>query len=239
MQMYTAWVNHALLFSSIAKISVVCNCLATVRAAAGLYHKQNPCLRCQPFDNPRISCQNNFNIFFQSVDLTYCFVDAIKQGINFSLVLSKHQWSKHAAPDFGACWWGFCCSTLKIGLGLLGEKNSDQNMNPTPDAQFVRDGQYSNGNSVPVTGRLNSWDRRYVASQAAAGYIYQPVFFIFFAVLCCDRSLFSSRCLLRSTVEPTEEATQPKRNKETTRSTTDCLQWANGEGIGQYLCCTG
>ena len=42
-----------------------------------------------------------------------------------------------------------------------------------------------------------------------------------------------------SDVEPTEEGTtQPKRNQETTRSTTDCLQWAIGEGIGQYLCCT-
>ena len=51
--------------------------------------------------------------------------------------------------------------------------------------------------------------------------------------------MVSSLCLLMSTVEPTEEGTpQPKRNKETTRSTTDCLQWAIGEGIGQYLCCT-
>ena len=42
-----------------------------------------------------------------------------------------------------------------------------------------------------------------------------------------------------SAVERTAEGTtQPKRNKETTRSTTDCLQWAIGEGIGQYLCCT-
>ena len=42
-----------------------------------------------------------------------------------------------------------------------------------------------------------------------------------------------------STVEPTEEGTtQPKRNKETTRSTTDCLQWAIGEDIGHSLCCT-
>ena len=42
--------------------------------------------------------------------------------------------------------------------------------------------------------------------------------------------LFSSLCLVMSTVEPTEEGTtQPKRNKETTRSTTDCLQWAIGE----------
>ena len=42
-----------------------------------------------------------------------------------------------------------------------------------------------------------------------------------------------------STVEPTEEGTtQPKRNQETTRSITDCLQWAIGGGIGQYLCFT-
>ena len=26
------------------------------------------------------------------------------------------------------------------------------------------------------------------------------------------------------------------RNKETTRSTADCLQWAIGEGIGEHLC---
>ena len=39
-----------------------------------------------------------------------------------------------------------------------------------------------------------------------------------------------------STVEPIEEGTtQPKRNKETTRGTIDCLQWANGEGIRQYV----
>ena len=45
----------------------------------------------------------------------------------------------------------------------------------------------------------------------------------FFAVLCFDRSLFSSFCLPMSIAEPTEEGTtQPKRNKETTRSTTDC-----------------
>ena len=50
------------------------------------------------------------------------------------------------------------------------------------------------------------------------------------AVLSFDRSLFLSA------VEPTEEGTtQPKRNKETTRSTTDCLKWAIGEGIGQKL----
>ena len=67
----------------------------------------------------------------------------------------------------------------------------------------------------------------------------QPVFFpfFFFAVLCCavcfERSLFSSLGLLISTAEPIEEGTtQPKRNMETTRSTTDCLQWAIGEGIG-------
>ena len=42
-----------------------------------------------------------------------------------------------------------------------------------------------------------------------------------------------------STVEPIAKGTtQPKRNKETTRSTTDCLQWAIAEGVGQYLCCT-
>ena len=53
------------------------------------------------------------------------------------------------------------------------------------------------------------------------------------------RSLFSSLCLLMSTVQPTEEGTtEPNRNKETTRSTTDCLQWAIGEGIRQYLCFT-
>ena len=42
-----------------------------------------------------------------------------------------------------------------------------------------------------------------------------------------------------STIEPDEEGTtQPKRNKETTRSTTQCLQWAIGESIGQHLCRT-
>ena len=66
------------------------------------------------------------------------------------------------------------------------------------------------------------------------------LFFLFLVVLLCfDRPLLSSLCLLMSTVEPTAEGTtQPKRNKETTRSTTNCLQWAIGEGIGQYLCCT-
>ena len=68
---------------------------------------------------------------------------------------------------------------------------------------------------------------------------YSLPFFSFLVVLCFDRPLLSSLCLLMSTVEPTAEGTtQPKRNKETTRSTTDCLQWATGEGIGQYLCCT-
>ena len=47
---------------------------------------------------------------------------------------------------------------------------------------------------------------------------------------------FLSLCFLVSTVEPTQAgATQPKRNKETTRSTANCLQWAIGEHIGQYL----
>ena len=55
----------------------------------------------------------------------------------------------------------------------------------------------------------------------------------FFAVLCFDRSWSSLLCLLMSTVEPTAEGTpQPKRNKETARGTTDCLQRAMGEGIG-------
>ena len=65
---------------------------------------------------------------------------------------------------------------------------------------------------------------------------HSPTWFcsFFVAVLSFDRSLFSSLCLLMSTVEPTEEVTtEPKRNKETTRTTTDCLQWAIGEGIGQ------
>ena len=66
-----------------------------------------------------------------------------------------------------------------------------------------------------------------------------PPLFFFLVVLCFDRPLLSSLCLLMSTVEPTAEGTtQPERNKETTRSITDCLQWAIGEGIGQYLCCT-
>ena len=66
-----------------------------------------------------------------------------------------------------------------------------------------------------------------------------PLVFFSLVVLCFDRPLLSSLCLLMSTVEPTAEGTtQPKRNKETTRSTTDRLQWAIGEGIGQYLCCT-
>ena len=40
-----------------------------------------------------------------------------------------------------------------------------------------------------------------------------------------------------STVEPTDKGkAQPKRNKETTRSTTDCLQWAIVEGIGLAGC---
>ena len=40
-------------------------------------------------------------------------------------------------------------------------------------------------------------------------------FFVFFSVLCFDKSLFSSFCLLMSTVERTEEGTtQPKRNQE-------------------------
>ena len=72
---------------------------------------------------------------------------------------------------------------------------------------------------------FNCWSCQPVATQAQT--------------LCFDRSLLSSLCLLMSTVEPTDEGTtQHKRNKETTRSTTDCLQWAIGEGIGQYLCCT-
>ena len=47
---------------------------------------------------------------------------------------------------------------------------------------------------------------------------YSPPFFFFLVVLCFERPLLS--CLLMSTVEPTAEGTtQPKRNKETTRST--------------------
>ena len=69
------------------------------------------------------------------------------------------------------------------------------------------------------------------------GHIVRSDFFLFFlvffcAVVCFDRSLFSSLCLLMSTVEPTEEGTTPpKRNKEATRSATGCLQWATGEGV--------
>ena len=49
---------------------------------------------------------------------------------------------------------------------------------------------------------------------------YFPPCFFFLVVLCFDRPLLSSLCLLMSTVEPTAEGTtQPKRNKETTRST--------------------
>ena len=74
---------------------------------------------------------------------------------------------------------------------------------------------------------------------SSQAYFPPPPFFFFLVVLCFDRPLLSSLCLLMSTVEPTAEGTrQPKRNKETTRRTTDCLQWAIGEGIGQYLCYT-
>ena len=55
--------------------------------------------------------------------------------------------------------------------------------------------------------------------------------FFLFAVLCFNRPWFSSLCLLMSAVEPTlEGTTQPERNTETTRITSDCLQWAIGEG---------
>ena len=84
--------------------------------------------------------------------------------------------------------------------------------------------------SIPGIGNL-------LKARQGQGHTVQPVFFL--AVLCFGRLLFSSLCVLMSTVEPIEElTTQPKRNKETTRSTTDCLQWAIGESIGQYLCCT-
>ena len=63
-------------------------------------------------------------------------------------------------------------------------------------------------------GGLYSWNSQYVANLPGA----------LFVLLCFDRSLFSSLCLLMSIVEPTEEGTtQPKRNKEATRRTTDCL----------------
>ena len=49
---------------------------------------------------------------------------------------------------------------------------------------------------------------------------YSPPLFFFLVVLCFDRPLSSSLCVLMFTVEPTTEGTtQPKRNKETTRST--------------------
>ena len=67
---------------------------------------------------------------------------------------------------------------------------------------------------------------------------YFPPLFFFLVVLCFDRPLLSSLCLLISTVEPTAEGTtQPERNKETTRSTI-CSGQLEKAGIGQYLCCT-
>ena len=81
-------------------------------------------------------------------------------------------------------------------VGIFSEKILDQHNNPTPEQLFVIDGQY----------RPTSFFR----------------FFFFFAVLWFYRSLFSSLCLWMSTIKPTEEGTtQPKRNKETTISTTD------------------
>ena len=60
---------------------------------------------------------------------------------------------------------------------------------------------------------------------------YFPPFFFFLVVLCFDRPLLSSLCLLISTVERTEEgATQPKRTKETTRSTICSGQLENALG---------
>ena len=100
-------------------------------------------------------------------------------------------------------------------------------------------------NGAPVIERLwfHSWEWRSATPLAGAGAgAHGPTWFFpffFFALLCFDRSLFSSLCLLMSAVEPTEEGTtHPNSNQETTRSTTGCLQWASGESIGQYLCCT-
>ena len=92
--------------------------------------------------------------------------------------------------------------------------------------------------SIPGSGNLQQpWQGQEQGRKAQPGFPF--IFRFFLAVLCFNRSLFSSLCLLMSTVEPTEEGTtQPKRNKETTRSTTNCLQWAIGGGPGQYLCCT-
>ena len=95
-----------------------------------------------------------------------------------------------------------CRSTLKYGSGFFGKK-------------------YGTKISIPsLSTHLSDMASTLVVKCCI------PVSTPFFAVLCFDRSLFSPLCLLMSTVEPTEEgATQPKRNKETTRSATDCLQW--------------
>ena len=155
----------------------------------------------------------------------------LKIGLRLPTVEACHGMLQHLF--LGPVGGGFeACSTLKIGLRLFGGKILGQNINPIPVQLFVRDGQYSwlNGASVIertlvlfLGGNLQQpWQGQ------EQGYKAQPVFFFFFVVLCFDRLLVSSHCLLVSTVEPTEEGTtEPKRNKETTRSTTD-LKKASG-----------
>ena len=70
--------------------------------------------------------------------------------------------------------------------------------------------------SIPRAVNTMSYRQRQQRSRLT----YFPPFFFFLVVLCFDRPVLSSLCLLISTVEPTAEGTtQPKRNKETTRST--------------------
>ena len=70
--------------------------------------------------------------------------------------------------------------------------------------------------SIPRAVNTMSYRQRQQRSRLT----YFPPCFFFLVVLCFDRPLLSSLCLLMSTVEPTAEGTtQPKRNKETTRGT--------------------
>ena len=70
--------------------------------------------------------------------------------------------------------------------------------------------------SIPRAVNMMSYRQRQQRSRLT---YFAPCFF-FLVVLCFDRPLFSPLYLLMSTVEPTAEGTtQPKRNKETTRST--------------------
>jgi hypothetical protein len=67
--------------------------------------------------------------------------------------------------------------------------------------------------SIPRAVNTMSYRQRQQRSRLT----YFPPCFFFLVVLCFDRPLLSSLCLLMSTVEPTAEGTtQPKRNKETT-----------------------